>query len=95
MNQCHNCYQPNEERNCFCIGCGAVLGAPAFIGSTKPKKFVLDTERIRNDPKRASIDSMVSHLNWAEQHDPMFKKAEAKFWKAELKEEMDKAGIIL
>jgi len=95
MNQCPKCNQSNPERNCFCSVCECVLGMPGMIGRNKPKKFVLDRERILNDPKRASIDSMVSHLKWAEQHDPKFTKQESKYWKEELKPEMDKAGIIL
>jgi len=95
MNRCPNCNQPDQERSCFCEICGFVLGMPGFVGRSKPKKFSLDRERILNDPKRASIDSMVSHMKWAEQHDPMYTKREGDFWKKELKPEMDKAGIVL
>jgi len=67
---------------------------PSFVGGNKPKKFSFDKERIKNDSQFGQIHSMVAGLKWAEEHDPLYQKWEGKFWKKELAQEMDKAGII-
>lgn len=57
------------------------------------RKGGVDIGRILHDPEKASIHSMVQHLNWATENDPDFTKREAETWKRELKDEMKEAGL--